>query len=279
MLRAFGKQITLSTNKEACRDLTGRRIRHINNEKKLKDFLMRQSELAKRKDAEKKEKAERRRKKRDQMENTHHIFLDPKYDQQKQKIDQDLDDAIQKAAKAERLVMKSKKRKLGAASSSSGPISSADAQQEEESKGKEVTDETVTLPKSTEETRRDEVTKVTAATDETTSTVVQASAASVTVVPVKLVEVKETKKTVDKFKDWMGVGDLDVSSSSSEDDDQPENVPVKSKQYLLSLHICSRPNKIFFKVKVFFNFRIEEILTRITAVKRKLIFKALSRAY
>jgi hypothetical protein len=35
-LRAFGKQITMSTDKGACRDLTGRRIRHVNNEKKLK---------------------------------------------------------------------------------------------------------------------------------------------------------------------------------------------------------------------------------------------------
>ena len=36
LLRAFGKQITRSTDKGACRDLTGRRIRHVNNEAKLK---------------------------------------------------------------------------------------------------------------------------------------------------------------------------------------------------------------------------------------------------
>lgn len=29
LLRAFGKQITMSTNKDACRDLTGRRIKQV----------------------------------------------------------------------------------------------------------------------------------------------------------------------------------------------------------------------------------------------------------
>ena len=36
LLRSFGKQITKSTNKDACRDLTGRRMRHVNRDKKLK---------------------------------------------------------------------------------------------------------------------------------------------------------------------------------------------------------------------------------------------------
>lgn len=31
LLRAFGKQITMSTNKDACRDLTGRRIKQVVN--------------------------------------------------------------------------------------------------------------------------------------------------------------------------------------------------------------------------------------------------------
>jgi hypothetical protein len=97
LLRSFGKQITLSTNKEACRDLTGRRIKHVNNEKKLREFLEKQSELAKQKEEAKKERAERRKKKRDRIEAKHHLFVDPKYDQQKEKIAQDLDEAITKA--------------------------------------------------------------------------------------------------------------------------------------------------------------------------------------
>ncbi|KAL7676261.1 hypothetical protein ACOME3_002517 [Neoechinorhynchus agilis] len=43
LLRAFGKQILISNNKDACRDLNGRRIRDVNNEKKLKEWLLKQS--------------------------------------------------------------------------------------------------------------------------------------------------------------------------------------------------------------------------------------------
>ena len=34
MLRALGAQIEKTTNREACRDLSGRRMRDVNNEKK-----------------------------------------------------------------------------------------------------------------------------------------------------------------------------------------------------------------------------------------------------
>ena len=34
MLRAIGAQIEKTTNREACRDLSGRRMRDVNNEKK-----------------------------------------------------------------------------------------------------------------------------------------------------------------------------------------------------------------------------------------------------
>ncbi|XP_060873484.1 splicing regulator SDE2 [Metopolophium dirhodum] len=39
MLRAIGAQIEKTTNREACRDLSGRRLRDINEEKRVKDFL------------------------------------------------------------------------------------------------------------------------------------------------------------------------------------------------------------------------------------------------
>lgn len=35
MLRALGAQIEKTTNREACRDLSGRRMRDVNNEKKF----------------------------------------------------------------------------------------------------------------------------------------------------------------------------------------------------------------------------------------------------
>lgn len=39
MLRAIGAQIEKTTNREACRDLSGRRLRDINEEKRVKDYL------------------------------------------------------------------------------------------------------------------------------------------------------------------------------------------------------------------------------------------------
>lgn len=38
MLRAIGAQIEKTTNHEACRDLSGRRMRDVNNEKELVDL-------------------------------------------------------------------------------------------------------------------------------------------------------------------------------------------------------------------------------------------------
>lgn len=42
MLRAIGAQIEKTTNKEACRDLSGRRLRDINEEKRLKAWMDKQ---------------------------------------------------------------------------------------------------------------------------------------------------------------------------------------------------------------------------------------------
>lgn len=39
MLRAIGAQIEKTTNREACRDLSGRRLRDINEEKRLRNYL------------------------------------------------------------------------------------------------------------------------------------------------------------------------------------------------------------------------------------------------
>lgn len=44
MLRAIGAQIEKTTNREACRDLSGRRLRDINEEKRLKDYLDKQKD-------------------------------------------------------------------------------------------------------------------------------------------------------------------------------------------------------------------------------------------
>ena len=44
MLRALGNQIQKTTNKEACRDLSGRRLRDINEEKRMKSFVSKQAD-------------------------------------------------------------------------------------------------------------------------------------------------------------------------------------------------------------------------------------------
>ncbi|XP_052867565.1 splicing regulator SDE2-like [Anopheles cruzii] len=46
MLRAIGAQIEKTTNREACRDLSGRRLRDINEEKRLKAYLEKQQEAS-----------------------------------------------------------------------------------------------------------------------------------------------------------------------------------------------------------------------------------------
>lgn len=44
MLRAIGAQIEKTTNREACRDLSGRRLKDINEEKRLREWLEKQKE-------------------------------------------------------------------------------------------------------------------------------------------------------------------------------------------------------------------------------------------
>ncbi len=44
MLRMIGAQIEKTTNKEACRDLSGRRLRDINEETRLKQYVNKKAE-------------------------------------------------------------------------------------------------------------------------------------------------------------------------------------------------------------------------------------------
>ncbi|XP_071833132.1 splicing regulator SDE2-like [Apostichopus japonicus] len=88
MLRMIGAQIEKTTNHEACRDLSGRRMRDVNNEKKLADWI------AKKADRER-EKEERRQAKLEKLRSEpKHYFVDPKYDKQKSKVAESLDEAI-----------------------------------------------------------------------------------------------------------------------------------------------------------------------------------------
>ncbi|XP_064622858.1 splicing regulator SDE2-like isoform X2 [Lineus longissimus] len=88
MLRAIGAQIEKTTSREACRDLSGRRMRDVNNEKKLKDWMGKQGERAEEKERCRQERLERRK------QTPTHKFHDPKYDQQKSAVSENLEDAL-----------------------------------------------------------------------------------------------------------------------------------------------------------------------------------------
>ena len=59
MLRAIGAQIEKTTNREACRDLSGRRLRDVNEEKRIKDWIKKQAERKEEKERKKREIRER----------------------------------------------------------------------------------------------------------------------------------------------------------------------------------------------------------------------------
>ena len=101
MLRAIGAQIEKTTNKEACRDLSGRRLRDVNAEKRIKNWIKRKAEQQKERERRRREKLER-------------LTLDPKiefkddeYLKQKDIIPQKVDDAID-------YMLKQKKRQASA---------------------------------------------------------------------------------------------------------------------------------------------------------------------
>ncbi|CAG0884667.1 unnamed protein product [Darwinula stevensoni] len=91
MLRAIGAQIEKTTNHEACRDLSGRRLRDINEEKKLKNWLEKQ--------AEREKEAEERRRQRLQrmLVEPKHEFNDPNYDKARSEIPDKIHDAVEQA--------------------------------------------------------------------------------------------------------------------------------------------------------------------------------------
>lgn len=89
MLRAIGAQIEKTTNKEACRDLSGRRLRDVNAEKKFKDWV---NKAAKRKVEEaKKRKAKLLKMKREPKID----FNDEEYFKTRSEIPDKVDEAVE----------------------------------------------------------------------------------------------------------------------------------------------------------------------------------------
>ncbi|KAF0036946.1 hypothetical protein F2P81_009820 [Scophthalmus maximus] len=94
MLRALGAQIEKTTNREACRDLSGRRLRDVNHEKEMADWLKKQAE----REAEKEQRRLERLKRK--LSEPKHQFTDPEYQQQCHDLFERLEDSVLKGLQA-----------------------------------------------------------------------------------------------------------------------------------------------------------------------------------
>lgn len=94
MLRAIGAQIEKTTNREACRDLSGRRLRDINEEKRLKAWIEKQAKREK-------EAMERKKKKLEKLcAEPRHEFRDQRYDKERAELTEKVGDAVEEGFKA-----------------------------------------------------------------------------------------------------------------------------------------------------------------------------------
>ncbi|XP_078714706.1 splicing regulator SDE2 [Lampetra fluviatilis] len=88
MLRALGAQIEKTTNREACRDLSGRRLRDVNSEKAMAEWLKQQTDREA-------ERAERRRQRLERrLSQPKYHYSDPVYEQQLHDMAERLDDSV-----------------------------------------------------------------------------------------------------------------------------------------------------------------------------------------
>lgn len=93
MLRAIGAQIEKTTNREACRDLSGRRLRDINEEKRLKAWIEKQAKREK-------EAVERKKKKLEKLSaEPKHEFKDQRYDKERAELTERVGDAVEEGFK------------------------------------------------------------------------------------------------------------------------------------------------------------------------------------
>lgn len=140
MLRAIGAQIEKTTNRDACRDLSGRRLRDINEEKRLKAWLEKQQDKESDQYAKKKQKLERL------LSQPRHDFKDEEYEQARSELTANVGEAVEEGfKKAQQLGQKRKTSSTAstsvsakkshlwiAADLSSGSDSSTDEGEEEE---------------------------------------------------------------------------------------------------------------------------------------------------
>ncbi|XP_034661513.1 replication stress response regulator SDE2 [Drosophila subobscura] len=93
MLRAIGAQIEKTTNREACRDLSGRRLRDINEEKRVRAWLGKQAEREREREERKKRKIEKL------LAVPKHDFKDEKYEEARANLTDKVSDAFEEGLK------------------------------------------------------------------------------------------------------------------------------------------------------------------------------------
>ncbi|XP_059398976.1 splicing regulator SDE2 [Carassius carassius] len=94
MLRALGAQIEKTTNREACRDLSGRRLRDVNHEKEMAEWLKKQADREAEKEQRRLERIQRK------LAEPKHYFTDTNYEQQCHDLSERLEDSVLKGIQA-----------------------------------------------------------------------------------------------------------------------------------------------------------------------------------
>ncbi|KAH8392621.1 hypothetical protein KR200_000686 [Drosophila serrata] len=93
MLRAIGAQIEKTTNREACRDLSGRRLRDINEEKRVRAWLDKQGEREREAEERKKRKIEKL------LAVPKHDFKDDQYEEARANLTEKVNDSFEEGLK------------------------------------------------------------------------------------------------------------------------------------------------------------------------------------
>ncbi|KAJ7341015.1 hypothetical protein JRQ81_004661 [Phrynocephalus forsythii] len=99
MLRALGAQIEKTTNREACRDLSGRRLRDVNHEKAMAEWVKQQAE----READKEQRRLERLKRK--LAEPKHLFTNPDYEQQCHDMAERLEDSVLQGMQASSSLM------------------------------------------------------------------------------------------------------------------------------------------------------------------------------
>lgn len=94
MLRAIGAQIEKTTNREACRDLSGRRLRDINEERRMKNWLSQKEENDKESKKRRKNKLER------MCQEPKTEFDDKNYEEQRASLTENISESLERGLKA-----------------------------------------------------------------------------------------------------------------------------------------------------------------------------------